>query len=155
MGRADNTRFLEHFRYTIVASQLLSIHSYLGQPIQSSSRDSKTPSSTVQHSGSSTLAGASVTLGCVFAVAWLVRWAKDGDDSFVGRSRIPISMLVVAAMVLLSYGYMGRQWLHYLRQQALAETSEFVAKAQELDQVAAGAMTLVQEVELVSRGYRM
>ncbi len=50
---------------------------------------------------------------------------------------------------------MRRQWLQYVRQHTLAEISDFVSQAREFDSVAAGALTLVQEVELVSRGYRM
>jgi CHASE3 domain sensor protein len=68
-------------------------------------------------------------------------------------------MIIVLALLVgfavISYAYMRRQWLQYLRQQSLAEVSEFVTKAQEFDTVVAGALTLVQEVELVSRGYRM
>jgi len=63
-----------------------------------------------------------------------------------------VLLLVVAAI---SYAYVRRQWLQYLRQQTLSEASEFVAKAQEFDSAVAGALTLVQEVELVSRGYRI
>ncbi|KAK0118759.1 hypothetical protein ONS95_007641 [Cadophora gregata] len=56
---------------------------------------------------------------------------------------------------MVSYAYMRRQWLQYLRQQSLAEISDLSVKAQELDSVIAGALALVQEVELVSRGYRI
>jgi hypothetical protein len=58
-------------------------------------------------------------------------------------------------LAVVLYAYMRRQWLQYLRQQSLSEMSEFIAKAQEFDDAAAGALSLVQEVELVSRGYRM
>ena len=86
---------------------------------------------------------------------WLINWTRGGGDSAAGKSRLVVALLVLVVLGFCSQAYMRRQWLQYLRQQALAETSEFVSKAQEFDQVAAGAMTLVQEVELVSRGYRM
>jgi hypothetical protein len=66
-----------------------------------------------------------------------------------------IFLAFLVGFAVISYAYMRRQWLQYLRQQSLAEVSGFVVKAQELDTVIAGALTLVQEVELVSRGYRM
>jgi len=66
-----------------------------------------------------------------------------------------VFLAVVVVLAVISYAYVRRQWLRYLRQQTLAEASEFIAKTQEFDTVAAGALTLVQEVELVSRGYRM
>lgn len=61
----------------------------------------------------------------------------------------------LAVLGLVTYAYVRRQWLQYVRQQALAETSEFVAKSQEFDAVATAALNLIQEVELVSRGYRL
>jgi len=60
---------------------------------------------------------------------------------------------VVLATLL--YAYVRRQWLQYLRQQTLVEISNLVAKAQGLDTAISAAVTLIQEVELVSRGYRM
>jgi len=62
---------------------------------------------------------------------------------------------VVVLIATVTYAYMRRQWLQYLRQQTLVETTDFVLKSQEFDAAVAGAITLVQEVELVSRGYRM
>ena len=58
-------------------------------------------------------------------------------------------------LLVLAYTYMRKQWLQYLRKQTLAETSDLVVKGQELDTVIAGVLTLVQEVEVVSRGYKM
>ena len=66
-----------------------------------------------------------------------------------------ISLVALLISVVIIYAYMRRQWLQYLRQQTISEISIFVGIAQEFDHVAAGAMTLVQEVELVSRGYRL
>lgn len=152
LGRADNTRFLERFRYIIVASQLLSTHSYLGQAVHTPSRDPNVASRRIQRRGASTLAGALVTVCFVFSLVWLMKWVIDGR---YGMIRMGIALIVLLGLGFIFQAYMRRQWLHYLRQQALLETSEFVAKAQEFDQIAAAAITLVQEVELVSRGYRM
>lgn len=66
-----------------------------------------------------------------------------------------VFLIIVILFATVSYAYMRRQWLQYLRQQSLAEISDLAVKAQELDSVIAAALTLVQEVELVSRGYRM
>jgi hypothetical protein len=64
-------------------------------------------------------------------------------------------LALLAGFAAIFYAYMRRQWLQYLRQRSLAEVSEFVTRAQEFDTVVGGALALVQEVELVSRGYRM
>jgi len=155
LGRADNARFLERFRYIIVASQLLNTHSYLGQAGHTQSRDAAVPASDAPHLGSSSLVGAALTASSAFALAWLVHWARGGGNSAAGKRRMAVFLAVVVVLAVISYAYVRRQWLRYLRQQTLAEASEFIAKTQEFDTVAAGALTLVQEVELVSRGYRM
>lgn len=155
LGRADNARFLERFRYTIVASQLLSAHSYLGQALHGQSRDTLAQMSDAPLPGSFTLVGAAATAFIAFFVAWLIHWTRGDGDSVAGRGRIFVFFSVMVAFVVVGYAYIRRQWLQYLRQQTLIAISEFVAEAHDFDTVAAGALTLVQEVELVSRGYRM
>jgi hypothetical protein len=85
----------------------------------------------------------------------MIHWTRGGGDSASGKGRTAVFLFVVGALGVISYAYMRRQWLQYLRQQALAEISQFVGSAQEFDSAAVGALALVQEVELVSRGYRM
>ncbi|KAH7364606.1 Mysoin-binding motif of peroxisomes-domain-containing protein [Rhexocercosporidium sp. MPI-PUGE-AT-0058] len=154
LGRADNARFLERFRYIIVASQLLNAHSYPGQAIQGQSRDAVVPTPDAPQIGAISLAGAAVTASVAFALAWLIHWTR-GDGSSAGKGRMSVFLVVIIVLSIVSYAHMRRQWLQYLRQQSLAEISDFSTKAQGLDSVVAGALTLVQEVELVSRGYRI
>ncbi|KAK7737411.1 hypothetical protein SLS53_006484 [Cytospora paraplurivora] len=51
--------------------------------------------------------------------------------------------------------YIRQQWLKYIREQTLAEMTTFISKAQDFDSASSAAVALVQEVELVSRGYRL
>lgn len=155
LGRVDNAKFLERFRYLIVASQLLNVHSYLGQAAYVSSRDAAVPSPDAPKIGAFTLAGVGVTASFAFALAWLIHWAKGGSNSTAGKGRMFVLLTVIIVLAITSYAYMRRQWLQYLRQQNLSEISAFIIKAHDFDTVTAGALTLVQEVELVSRGYRM
>lgn len=69
--------------------------------------------------------------------------------------RMVVSIAVLVFLAVISYAYMRRQWLQSLRQQSLDKSSEFIANSQDFDNVMAGSLALVQEVELVSRGYRM
>jgi hypothetical protein len=155
LGRADNVRFLEHFRYTIVASQLLNAHSYLGQAVHSQSRDSSLRTPHAQLPAAFTLTGAGATALLAFAMAWLIHWTRGGGDSVTGKGRVLVFLAVMVALIVVVHAYIRRRWLQYLRQQTLVEISEFVGAAHDFDAAAAGALTLVQEVELVSRGYRL
>jgi Mysoin-binding motif of peroxisomes len=155
LGRADNVKFLEHFRYTIVASQLLSVHSYLGQAVHGQPRDPSLRTPNVPLPVTFTLAGAAVTAVLAFILAWLTHWTRGESDFIAGRGRIAVFLIVMAVFVIVGYAYIRRQWLQYLRKQTLEEITEFVGSAHDFDTAAAGALTLVQEVELVSRGYRM
>lgn len=138
----------------IVASQLLNAHSYVGQTTYSASADVGASSVDV-HAGAFTVAGAGATALSAFLLVWLVHWAKSGANPSAGRGRAIVLLVVMTFLAMASYTYMRRQWLQYLRQQSLEEVSKFVVKAHDFDRAATGALTLVQEVELVSRGYRM
>ena len=155
LGRADNTKFLERFRYIIIASQLLSSHSFHGPVGSVQSRDVLGPSPSTPQFTAFTLAGAGITASFAFALTWLVHWTMGGANpiSRMGRTAVSVTLLALSAMV--SYAYMRRQWLQSLRQQSLTESSELIASSQDFDNTMAGALALVQEVELVSRGYRM
>lgn len=66
-----------------------------------------------------------------------------------------VFLAILAGGSLILRAYVRRQWLQSLRQETLSKTSEFVAQAQQFDHVVSSALSLVQEVELVSRGYKM
>jgi hypothetical protein len=107
------------------------------------------------HLGGFTLTGAAITATVAFGIVWTIHWVRRAGSrsSASGRTAVAITIFVVLATS--TYAYVRRQWLQYLRQQTLVETSSFVAKAQGLDTAISAAVTLIQEVELVSRGYRM
>jgi hypothetical protein len=99
--------------------------------------------------------GALVTATTAFAAVWLVHWAKAGHlNTFSkGRALVVISAFILLAVML--YAYAKRQWLLYLRQNAVAAATSLVTNLQAFDASSSAALTLVQEVELVSRGYRI
>ncbi|RDL34516.1 Uncharacterized protein BP5553_07644 [Venustampulla echinocandica] len=155
LGRPDNSRFLEHFRYIIVASQLLNPHPYFGQPGHRKSKDATLQPPDVPQLVALTPTGALLTATFAFALAWLIHWARGGRGSAWAKGRIAIFLIILALLAAVLFAYMRRQWLQYLRHQILSRISEFVTKSQELDAAVGGALSLVQEVELVSRGYRI
>lgn len=153
LGRADNERFLEHFRYLIVASQLLGEKDGL--------RASSMPAFAAGgRSGShefkvATISptGAALTGTTAFALVWLVHWSRRQPTFSLSRSAFVV--LVFAAAASAVYGYMRRQWLRYLRQEAVDGAAALVANLQAFEASTSSALALIQEVELVSRGYRL
>lgn len=152
LGRADNERFLERFRYAIVASQLL------GE--QGSLRTTNIPSSADRRRGpqefnASTIdpAGATLTGAAAFVLVWLVHWSRPGNQ--FSKARLVVVVLVSAAIATAAYRYTRRQWLQYLRREAVEGASALVTNLQTFESSTSSALALVQEVELVSRGYRL
>lgn len=85
----------------------------------------------------------------------MIRWGSAGRDwiSITLRCIIIAAMLVAGAII--SQAYLRRKWLQYLREQNITEATRLVGHTQDLDSAVAAALSLIQEVELVSRGYRL
>lgn len=64
-------------------------------------------------------------------------------------------MILVPVLGILFYAFAKRQWLKYLRHQAVEAAGVFIGNAQGFDSAASASVVFIQEVELVSRGYRM
>lgn len=152
IDRADNTKFLEQFRYTIVASQLLNGQSILGQQHLVQHQSEAPP---VAHMNNPTTTGLVLTASGALILAWLVSWIYSGGYSHLTRKRVFVTLVLLAVAALLSHAYVKQQWLRYLREQAVTEVTAFVSRSQDFDSASSAAAALIQEVELVSRGYRM
>lgn len=86
------------------------------------------------------------------AVAVVLSWVLG---SGVTKKRLVFLLMLCAAAVLLGQVYMKRQWLRYRRSQSLSEITSFVENSHNFDSASGAAISLIQEVELVSRGYRL
>ncbi|KXX77448.1 Vezatin [Madurella mycetomatis] len=153
IDRADNLKFIEQFRYTIVASQLLNGHSITGQ--HSYYSRPKGTSEPPQDEVAATSTGMLATAAAALAVAWVVSWMYSGGYAHLTKKRVTFGAAVLVAVGLVSHVYLRQQWLRYLRNQALSEVSAFVSRSQDFDSATSAALSLIQEVELVSRGYRI
>lgn len=154
LDRADNSKFLEQFRYTIIASQLLSGTSILGHrpaapSVPGANSDDKHDQPLLSTEG--ILAS---ILGAL-AIAVVLSWVLGNAPSYVTRKRLAFLLVLCAAAAFLGQIYMRRQWLRYRRMQSLAEIATFVSNSNDFDSASDATLSLVQEVELVSRGYRM
>ena len=90
-----------------------------------------------------------------FMLVYILHWARGSGTSKFGSSSVLLVLMVFASVGSISYAYIRRQWLQYLRRQAVEAASTFVARSQAFDAAASAAVALIQEVELVSRGYQM
>lgn len=146
--RVDNAKFLEQFRYTIIASQLLSGHSGLGHH---QAHPNPTPSNNDDQRLLST-EGILASILVALAVAVILSWVLQNG---ITRKRLIFLLLLCVAGLLLGQIHMKRQWLRYRREQSLSEITTFITNSHNFDSATGAALSLVQEVELVSRGYRM
>jgi hypothetical protein len=151
LGRADNERFLEHFRYLIVASQLLGEQTGL-RAAASSSFASRPPGPEFK-AATITPSGAALTAATAFSLVWLIHWSRRRNG--FSKVRFTVVFLVITVVATASYAYVRRQWLQTLRHQAVENASALVTNLQAFEASTSSALALIQEVELVSRGYRL
>lgn len=154
LDRAHSSRFIEQFRYTIVASQLLSGHSMPGQRV-SMMQNSIMDAGSEQDPNGPSQRGLVITAVGAISLAWFIRWLFSGGVTNLTKKRVIVFVVGFALAGVVSQAYLRQQWLKYVRQQVLAETSIFVSRAQDFDSASTAALALIQEVELVSRGYRL
>lgn len=155
LGRSDNERFLEQFGYVIVASQLLNEHN---APSYTSANDvisNTTPADLPTISTIFGLQGAFVTASTSFSIAWLLHWSRPRSGAGINPRKVGILLVLVPVLGVLFYAFARRQWLKYLRHQAVDAAVLFIGNAQGFDSAASASVVFIQEVELVSRGYRM
>jgi len=154
LGRRENSRFLERFRYIIVASQLLNSH----VNVSHYDRDGEPPFSDDEKS---TIFGNSDSMirywvggGFALATSFILSWIFRGNSIFTkGKAVIAVIITVVVGIFLFTRA--RRKWLRSLRLKAVEFAAVFVENSQTFDILASNAVTLIQEVELVSRGYRL
>lgn len=157
IGKSENERFLEQFGYTIVASQLLNEQSAPSYSTVTGllSNTAHNADLSGTRAASFGIRGAIFTAGASFSVVWILHWARSRQGSGWDFRRICILITLLLAVATAFYAFAKRQWLKYLRRHAVDIASVLVANAQSFDSAASASVVLIQEVELVSRGYRM
>ncbi|KAF2270383.1 hypothetical protein CC78DRAFT_550145 [Lojkania enalia] len=154
LGRADNERFLEHFRYLLVASQLIGEQGGLrASSIPHFATEGRTQPQELKLA-TTNLTGAALTGATAFLLVWLLHWSRSRASGF-GKGRFVIVLAVFTIVATTFYAYARRQWLQYLRQQSVDGASVLVTNLQAFEASTSSALALIQEVELVSRGYRL
>ncbi|KAL1987995.1 hypothetical protein VTN96DRAFT_1519 [Rasamsonia emersonii] len=155
IGQSDNERFLEQFGYVIVASQLLNEHnapSYTSATDVLSNAQVKEPPSFSATFGPK---GAIVTAATSFSIAWLIHWSRSRTGPGLNPRRAIVLLILLPLIGAIFYAFARRQWLKFVRHQAVQAASFFIGNAQSFDSAASASVMFIQEVELVSRGYRI
>ena len=141
-----------------MASQLLNEHanpnSYKRQKLPPPSGDSSSRWDPDQSFAPSST-GLMLTGAAAFSLALAIRWLLNKASTSLDRSGSLLLLLVAIVVLVTCYYYFRHQWLHYLRTQAVENASILTTNAQEFDAAAHAGIVLIQEVELVSRGYNM
>lgn len=90
-----------------------------------------------------------------FALVWMIHWVRIVLQTSNSRWMICLAYSLIGFTLFALYAFVRRQWLQYIRTQAVDSASLLITNAQSLDAATSAAITLIQEVELVSRGYRL
>jgi hypothetical protein len=154
LHRAENEQFVEHFRYTIIASNLLNEHPGYARPVNI---PAQAPLAQPEEYSlaSWTVNGVAVTTTLPFTIAWLIHWAVSARSGEIGWSRLMVLIVALIASISFLYVYARKQRLHNLRQNAVKSLTALTTNFEALEVSSSTALTMIQEVELVSRGYRL
>lgn len=91
--------------------------------------------------------------GFMIVSSLLLSWVWRGGSINKGRAVAALMLSFVVAVFL--FADARRRWLRSLRSKVIELAAQFVENSQAFDILASNAITLIQEVELVSRGYRL
>ena len=152
LGQGENAAFLDRFRYTIVASDLLNEH-HQAYPKQDATVGTNT--SCIEQ-GVKPVFSTNGVFGIAaagFVLAASIAWAR----SISGHSNF-VHLLLLGALLAIGgtgfYFLTRRKWLQRVRAGAMESAASFISNAKAFDAALMTAVTIIQEVELVARGYR-
>ncbi|PYH64616.1 uncharacterized protein BO88DRAFT_429380 [Aspergillus vadensis CBS 113365] len=147
VGRSDNERFLEQFGYVIVASQLLNEHSAPSYTSAADVMSTALPADLPSISTTFGIQGAVVTASTSFSVAWLLHWSRSRTSSGLNPRKVGVLLVLVPVIGVLFYAFAKRQWLKYLRHQAVDAAVTFISNAQGFDSAASASVVFIQETQ--------
>ena len=158
--KGEHGRFLEQLRYLIIASQLLDGQS---RPARRRTTKSFPEVDTVFRTlpgpdfDALTIHGVFATTFFSFSVAWAFHWVRSSatDSARTLSTKILSASLLLCVLVLSLCTYTWRYRSQRLRRNVIDAVSSLISESQTLDGLTSSALTLVQEIEVVARGYEM
>jgi ABC-type nickel/cobalt efflux system permease component RcnA len=101
------------------------------------------------------LFGLFFTVVISFTLAWSIQLLRTTGWTSSSWWRIGLRILVAPVALFVLYSYLRQQRLQNMRTQAVSRASSYAKSAHDFDAAALAAVTLIQEVEVVSRGYKL
>ena len=158
--KGEHERFLEQFRYLIVASQLLDEQS---RPARQKTQKSFPEVDTVFRTphgpdfDALTIHGVLATAIASFLIAWAFHWVRSSttDSAQALSTKLVSVLLLICALLLSFFTYTWRYRSQSLRRNIIEAVSSLISESQILDGLTSSALILVQEIEVVARGYEM
>lgn len=153
------SRFIDRFRYVICTSQLLSeniVHSdankrknelstYQFEDGEQGKWDSRKAAKYWMGSG-----------GCIVLISMMIVWALRSSNRGIPSTAKSSATLVLALLLALYlYAQSRRAYTRHLHHKAATLIQNMVSHCQNFDYTTCRMITLIQEVELVSRGYKI
>ena len=92
-----------------------------------------------------------------FLVAWALHWVRSSAtrSARIFSTKIILVLFLGSALVSGFYGYMWRYRSQRLRRNVIDAVSSLIADSHALDRLTSTALTLIQEIEVVARGYEL
>jgi hypothetical protein len=156
----ENSKFLERFRYIFISSQLLEPHSSVtmltADELRSRLTDRKHnilfgdegPWNTLKMHSKYWVGGG----GCIVVITVLLNWqAKKSNQSTKDAAA---GVVIVLCVMLFWFAHSRRRTLRMIRSKSIAHASHFVDRCQAFDGTISRCLLLIQEIELLSLGYR-
>jgi hypothetical protein len=158
--KGEHERFLEQFRYLIIASQLLDEQARPARRKTNRSLpevDLTFRSQQRSDSDALTIHGVLATAVSSFLVAWAFHWVRSSttDSARTLSTKIFAVIVLAVALVLVFRSYTWRYRSQRLRRNVIDGVSSLIAESHTLDGLNSTALTLIQEIEVVARGYEM
>ncbi|CCJ29091.1 unnamed protein product [Pneumocystis jirovecii] len=155
LSDTEKSMFLERFRYIICTSQLLnenispSLYHSQQSSINCKKKDSLLLKKMIYH-----VKHWAVSSGCIVALAFGIKWSFKKDVQQISK-KIRYFSVFFSCIVgsLLFYVYYSRIYFKNIQKQAIFFMKRFVDTSQRFDITVNKTLALIQEVELVSRGY--
>ncbi|KAL7312244.1 hypothetical protein PS15m_008031 [Mucor circinelloides] len=152
LPRAEETAFEEKFKYLIVTSPLLNETLSVNHHHKHSSNGNKLPNTTELPFQSTRTTKLGVTTNLVATLALLL-----GAEKYFLRPKLPIMTIFfsTSASLFFFYRHKRRSSIRQLYQIALSRLQSFNDHSETFDTKVHRVLITIQEIELVSRGYRL